>query len=125
MRALLPGPFTLILPNRAQRFRWLCGGTPEAIGIRIPELPAESRAVLARAGVVASTSANLHGAADPRRLSELAEEIRNSAGAIIDGGTLPGTPSTVVDLTGGDARVVREGAVPAAQALERAQAALA
>ncbi len=125
VRALLPGPFTLVLPNPALRFRWLCGGTPEAIGIRVPELPAESRAVLARAGVVASTSANLHGVADPRRLDELAGEIRDSVGAIIDGGTLPGTPSTVVDLTGGDPRVVREGVVPAAQALERAQAALA
>ena len=35
-RALLPGPYTLVLPNPARRFRWLCGTTPEAIGIRVP-----------------------------------------------------------------------------------------
>ncbi len=43
-RALLPGPYTLVLPNPAARFRWLCGGEPRAIGIRVPELPEPVRA---------------------------------------------------------------------------------
>ena len=45
--------------------------------------------------------------------------------AEVDGGELPGTPSTVLDFTGAEPRVVREGAVPGAEALERAVAALA
>jgi len=45
-RALLPGPYTLVLPNPARRFRWLCGTTPEAIGVRVPELPDGAREVL-------------------------------------------------------------------------------
>src|SRR5215207_6332103 len=40
-RALLPAPFTLILPNPGRRFRWLSGVDPESIGIRVPELPAD------------------------------------------------------------------------------------
>ena len=33
---------------------------------------------------------------------------------LVDGGELPGTPSTVIDFTGREPRVIREGAVPAA-----------
>jgi L-threonylcarbamoyladenylate synthase len=116
-RALLPGPFTLILPNPGRRFRWLSGADPESIGIRVPELPDESRAVLERVGAVAATSANLHGGRDPARLGDVPEEIWRAAGALVDGGELPGTPSTVVDLRGSQPRVLREGAVPAADAL--------
>jgi L-threonylcarbamoyladenylate synthase len=116
-RALLPGPFTLILPNPGRRFRWLSGADPESIGIRVPELPDESRAVLERVGAVAATSANLHGGRDPARLGDVPEEIWRAAGALVDGGELPGTPSTVVDLRGPQPRVLREGAVPAADAL--------
>jgi L-threonylcarbamoyladenylate synthase len=116
-RALLPGPFTLILPNPGRRFRWLSGADPESIGIRVPELPDESRAVLERVGAVAATSANLHGGRDPARPGDVPEEIWRAAGALVDAGELPGTPSTVVDLRGPQPRVLREGAVPAADAL--------
>jgi len=124
-RALLPGPFTLVLPNPSQRFRWLCPPGATSIGIRVPSLSGEARAVVERVGVVCSTSANLHGGPDPRRLEDVAEELRSAAGAAIDGGELPGVPSTVLDLTGAEPLVLREGAVPAAEALERARAALA
>jgi len=116
-RALLPGPYTLVLPNPARRFRWLTGARPETIGVRVPDLPAECRAVVERAGVLAATSANAHGGADARRLADVPEAIRAQAGAIVDGGELPGTPSTVVDLTGAEPAILREGAVPAAEAL--------
>jgi tRNA A37 threonylcarbamoyladenosine synthetase subunit TsaC/SUA5/YrdC len=53
------------------------------------------------------------------------EEILAACAAAIDGGRLPGTPSTVVDLTGDEPNVLREGAVPGVEALERARAALA
>ena len=124
-RALLPGPYTLVLPNPSRRFRWLCGAAPEAIGVRVPELGPQARGVLDRVGVVASTSANLHGGPDPRRVEDVPEELRRKAGAIVDAGELAGTPSTVIDLTGAEPRILREGAVPAAEALERARAAVA
>jgi L-threonylcarbamoyladenylate synthase len=118
-RALLPGPYTLILPNPARRFHWLTGERPDTIGIRVPELTGDAQAVLARVGAVAATSANLPGGPDPRRLDDVPEELRSGCAALLDGGELPGTPSTVLDLTGPEPVVVREGAVSAAEALSR------
>jgi L-threonylcarbamoyladenylate synthase len=117
VRALLPGPYTLLLPNPGRRFRWLTGDRPQTIGVRVPDLPPETQAVLEQVGAVAATSANLPGGPDPRRLEDVPEELRAGAGALLDGGELPGTPSTVLDLTGPEPVVVREGAVPAADAL--------
>jgi L-threonylcarbamoyladenylate synthase len=125
VRALLPGAYTLILPNPGQRYRWLTGSSPETIGVRVPELSGPGAEVLARVGAVVATSANLHGGPEPRGLDDVPVEIRAGAAAIVDGGDLPGTPSTVLDLTGEEPRVVREGAIPAAEALERALAATA
>jgi L-threonylcarbamoyladenylate synthase len=121
-RALLPGPYTLVLPNPARRFRWLTGTTPETIGVRVPDLPPVSRPVVERAGVIAATSANPHGGPDPARLDDVPEEIRSGAAVTLDGGDLPGAPSTVIDLTTPEPVVLREGAVPAAEALARVAA---
>ena len=118
-RALLPGPYTLVLPNPGRRFRWLSAVRPDTIGIRVPELPEPARAVVERIGVLAATSANAHGAPDPRRIDDIPPDIRAACAAVVDAGELPGTPSTVVDLTGQDARVLREGAVSAEEALSR------
>jgi L-threonylcarbamoyladenylate synthase len=118
-RALLPGPLTLILPNPGERYRWLTGSRPDTIGVRVPQLDGPARAVLEQLGAVAATSANLTGEADPRRLDQVPSQIRDACGALIDGGELPGTPSTVIDLTGEEPEVVREGAMPAAEALGR------
>lgn len=116
-RALLPGPYTLILPNPGRRFRWLTGARPETIGVRVPGGGGPGAAVLAQVGALVATSANLPGGPDPRRLEDVPEELRRAVDALVDGGELPGTPSTVLDLTGAEPAVVREGAVPAAQAL--------
>jgi tRNA A37 threonylcarbamoyladenosine synthetase subunit TsaC/SUA5/YrdC len=70
-----------------------------------------------------ATSANRHRRLDPRRLEDVPREIREGCGAEIDGGELPGVPSTVIDLTGPEPRVLREGAVPAEEALARLAAA--
>jgi L-threonylcarbamoyladenylate synthase len=123
-RALLPGPFTLVLPNPGRRYAWITGSTPDRIGVRVPELAGPAAEVFARVGAVAATSANLHGGSDPRTVDEVPVELRAGAAAVVDGGELPGTPSTVLDLTG-EPHVLREGAVPAAEAVERALAAAA
>jgi L-threonylcarbamoyladenylate synthase len=113
VRALLPGRLTLILPNPARRYDWLTGERHDAIGVRVPELEGAAREIVERVGAVAATSANHHGGADPRRLEDVPDEIR-AASVLVDGGELPGTPSTVVDLTGDEPKILREGAVPAA-----------
>jgi L-threonylcarbamoyladenylate synthase len=115
LQALLPGPYPLIRPNPKRRYPWLGGS--DTIGVRVPDLPIQTLAVLELAGAVLATSANLHGGPDPRRVEDVPAEIRAACGAVVDGGELPGTPSTVLDLTGEEPRVLREGAVPAAEAL--------
>jgi tRNA threonylcarbamoyl adenosine modification protein (Sua5/YciO/YrdC/YwlC family) len=111
MTELMPGGITVLLPNPARRFPLACGEDPDTLGIRIPDVPR-------LAGVrwpVLQSSANRAGGADPRRLEDVPELLRRSADLVIDGGELPGTSSTVVDLRHYDAdrgwRVVRGGAV--------------
>lgn len=91
----LPGAFTLVV------------GT---VGVRVPNLPPAAAEVVRAVGVVASTSANLSGGPDPRRIEDVPEEIRAAVGAIVDAGGLPGVPSTVIDVTGPEPRVLRQGA---------------
>jgi len=123
-RALLPGPYTLVLRNSARRFRWLTGNRPDAIGVRVPDLDGDAAEFLEEAGAVAATSANLHGGPDPRAPDDVPVEIRAAVAAIVDGGELPGAASTVIDFTGPDPKVIREGAVPAAEAVDRVFSAL-
>jgi len=111
LERLLPGPVTLILPNPERRFPLACGPAPDRLGLRVPDVPA-------LAGVrtpVLQSSANPSGGADVRRLADVDPGIRARVDLEIDGGELPGTPSTVVDLTdyesGGVYSVLREGAL--------------
>jgi L-threonylcarbamoyladenylate synthase len=115
---LLRGPFTLILPNPARRLPWLTGDRPETIGVRLPDLSDDVAEVLRQVGAVAATSANLPGGPDPRSVEDVPRELREGCAAILDAGPLPGKPSTVIDLTGVEPVVVREGAVAADEALE-------
>jgi L-threonylcarbamoyladenylate synthase len=119
------GPYTFVVPNPARRLPWLTGSRPDTIGIRLPQLTGVSLELLDAVGVVAATSANRHGEPDPRRLDQVPDEILRGVAAIVDGGELPGTPSTVIDLTGNEVRVLREGAVPAQEALARVAVGLA
>lgn len=96
----LPGSYTLVLPSRE-------GGT---VGVRVPHLPPESDEVVRAVGVVYATSANAAGGPSPRRLEDVPDEIRAACGAVVDAGELPGVPSTVLDLTGEEPRVLRDGA---------------
>lgn len=116
-RSVLEGPYTLILPNPRRRFAWLTGERPDTIGVRIPDLPPDAHEVVRQVRLVAATSANLPGGPDPRRVEDIPAELLAGCGAVLDAGELLGTPSTVIDLTGPDPVVVREGAVAAADAL--------
>ncbi|MBA3301761.1 MAG: Sua5/YciO/YrdC/YwlC family protein [Thermoleophilaceae bacterium] len=116
-QALLPGALTLVLPNPARRFGPACVPEPERLGLRVPDLPAQLAALHSVRRPVLQSSANRSGGADARRIGDVDAEIRRGVDLAIDGGELPGTPSTVVDLTGfegaGDYRILREGAVSA------------
>jgi L-threonylcarbamoyladenylate synthase len=123
--ALLPGPFTLVLPNPAQRFRWLTGPRTDTIGVRVPNLPEPAQRVADRVGCLIATSANDPGGPDPAALDDVPRRIRDAVAAEIDVGTLPGVASTVIDFTVEAPVVIREGAAPGATAIERVRAVLA
>jgi L-threonylcarbamoyladenylate synthase len=124
LRTLLPGPYTLILPNPARRYRWLTGVRTDAIGVRVPELPELARRVVEAAGCVMATSANDPGGPNPASLDDVPQRIREAVAAELDLGPLPGTPSTVIDFTRDEPFVIRDGAAPAADAIARVQSAL-
>jgi L-threonylcarbamoyladenylate synthase len=118
LRALLPGAVTLLLPNPAGRFPLACGADTGVLGLRVPAWPPALAALGDVRWPVLQTSANAAGAPDARRLADVPEYMRAHTDLVLDGGELPGTPSTVVDLRAyeGDGRwsVGREGAISVA-----------
>lgn len=118
MDRLLPGPVTLVLANPEGRYPLACREDPARLGVRLIEGP------LAGAMTpVFQTSANRSGAPAPASIGDLDPEIRAGADLVIDGGEVGGSPSTVVDLTeldtGGGWKVLREGALSAAEVRAR------
>ncbi len=115
LRRPLPGALTLLLPNPKRLYPLACGDEPGRVGLRVPALEPPVAALGALARPVLQSSANLSGGEDPRTLVQVDPEIRRDADLALDGGPLPGTPSTVVDLTRyedtGALAIRREGAV--------------
>jgi glycine hydroxymethyltransferase len=111
LQRLLPGALTVLLPNPEARFPLACGADPGTLGLRVPVVPA-------LAGVtwpVLATSANRAGDPDAPALEQVPASIRQAADLVIDGGELPGTASTVVDLRDYESAnawtIIRQGAV--------------
>ncbi len=103
-----PGPLTVILPAR----RPLPAGTAGTLAIRIPghEL---LRALLYLTGPLTATSANRHGEPPVTTLEASLPRLQGEPDLALDGGTTPGgLPSTLVDLTGPEPRVLRVGSAP-------------
>ena len=116
LRALLPGPLTLLLANRAHRYPLAGGPGPggsETLGLRVPLLPARLAALGALDRPLLQSSANLSGGPEARRLVDVPAPIRAGADLVLDGGELPGVASTVLDLRdyarSGEWRIVRDG----------------
>lgn len=115
IQRLLPGPLTVVVPNPHRRFRLACGGQPEVLGIRVPRWPTGATILEQLSWPLLQTSANHSGRPDPARMEELDPALAAGCDLLLNAGTLPGTPSTVVDLTRyaaeGSWNVLREGAV--------------
>ncbi len=113
--ALLPGPVTLLLANPALRFAPACRVDPATLGLRVPRLPERLQALTSVARPVMQSSANMSGQPDARTLAQVPQSMLDGADLVLDGGELPGTPSTVIDLRDYSAQrrwhVLREGAL--------------
>jgi L-threonylcarbamoyladenylate synthase len=127
LEALLPGPVTLLLANRRRRWAPACAADPGTLGLRVPLLPERLAALRAVAVPVMQSSANLSGQPGARRLADVPDSLLAGADMALDGGELPGTPSSVVDLrelgAAGAWRVLREGAMGSGEIARRLAAA--
>jgi L-threonylcarbamoyladenylate synthase len=121
--ALWPGALTVVITRTEASESWPLGGDPRTVGLRMPDHPV-TLALLQRTGPLAVTSANISGRPTPAGCEELRSLFGTSVEVYLcDEGPLPGTASTVVDVSGKEVRILREGAVAAGtvfDVLERA-----
>lgn len=113
-----PGPLTLVLsPRPGVDLPEPLYGASGTLAFRVPDHPVP-RALAATLGPLALTSANVSGEPDATTAAQLVAAIGHSISLVLDGGSTPGgVPSTVVAFDPEGARVLREGALPAAEVL--------
>ena len=120
LRKLLPGPFTLVLPNAARSLPVADRRRRRRRSVCVCRSCRRRRARSSNSSASSSRRARTIRAARTRcRLDDVPRRIRDGCGAELDLGALPGTPSTVIDLSGDEPRILREGAVPGAETLRR------
>lgn len=120
MRRLWPGALTLVVPRAPELAELALGGDPTTIGVRCPA-SAVVRALAARVGPVATTSANRSGEPTPTEAAAAAASLYGEVALVLDGGTLSGAASTVVDATAEPWRLLRDGPVAFGTVCEAAQ----
>ena len=117
--AFWPGPLTLVVPRHPNLPFVLA--PDETIGVRMPDHPV-ALDLLRQSGPLAVTSANLSGRENTVTAQEVLNQLRGRIHLILDGGRIPGgVPSTVVDCTGEQPVILRQGPIT----LDAIQAALA
>ena len=110
-----PGPLTLVVPKHPDLPESV--SVTATVGVRVPDHPV-ARGLLRAAGPMAVTSANLSGQPSPSTAQEVFAQLGGRIALIIDGGKTPGgVPSTVVDCTGVDLKILREGPIKRAELL--------
>ena len=106
-----PGALTIVVPRTAAGASLALGGDAATVGVRCPASPVVQR-LAAAAGPLAVTSANLHGRPTPSTAAGVAAEFGPAVAVVVDGGVLPGAPSTVVScVDAAGLRVLRAGAI--------------
>lgn len=110
MERFWPGPLTVVIPRRPDLAADL-GSDDATVGVRCPAHPVPL-ALCAQAGPLATTSANLHGQPPAQTAGAVETTFGDAVAVVLDAGPAAGTPSTVVDCTGMEPRLLREGRVP-------------
>jgi len=113
MERYWPGPLTIVIPALPGLGADL-GDDDLTVGVRSPDHPVP-QALCAASGPLATTSANRHGEPPLTRAKEVAESFGEAVPVVLDGGVCAGAPSTVVDCTGQDLKLLREGRIPWAE----------
>lgn len=102
----LPGALTIILRKREVVPDFI---SKEKVAIRIPKN--EIALEITKEMPITATSANIHGEKDAYTIEMAKKSLGNKISLYIDYGKLPGVPSTIVDLSEGKIKVIREGAI--------------
>ena len=108
-----PGPLTIVIPAKPGLAADL-GDDEATVGVRAPDHPVPL-ALCAAIGPLATTSANRHGEPPMTTAAEVDAAFGDALGVVLDGGICAGSPSTVVDCTGEELKLLREGRIPWAE----------
>jgi len=112
--AFWPGPLTLVLPRRADcRIDLLAGAGLDTLAVRVPAHEGALALLRAAATPIAAPSANRSGRVSPTTSAHVMAELGGRIAAVLEGGDCAvGLESTVLDLAGGGAALLRPGGVP-------------
>ena len=110
MKRLIPGPYTFILPaQRMKNLPKILVSKRKTVGIRVPASPTALALVHALGHPVLSTSVTSPDGEILNDPDEIGQQFKNRVEMILDSGPLVSEPSTVIDLTGNEAEVIRYG----------------
>jgi len=110
-----PGPLTMVM-SRAPNVHDVVTGGQDTVAIRVPSHPMAQQLLTAFGGGIAAPSANRYGKLSPTRAEHVREELGETVKVILDGGECQiGLESTIVSFEGQGVRLLRPGAVTAAQ----------
>jgi L-threonylcarbamoyladenylate synthase len=108
-----PGPLTILVSKQLTLPESV--SATSTVGVRVPDHEV-ARRLLRAAGPMAVTSANISGGQNPVTAQEVHEQLGGRIPLIIDGGRTPGgVPSTLVDCTGKEIRILRDGPISLAE----------
>ena len=110
-----PGPLTVLVPKKPTLPESV--SATATVAVRVPD-HAVARELLRAAGPMAVTSANLSGQASPSTAQEVLAQLNGRIDLILDGGTTPGgVPSTLVDCSSNEIKILRAGPITLAELL--------
>jgi L-threonylcarbamoyladenylate synthase len=106
-----PGPLTLILKRSSKAADFVTGGQ-DSVGLRVPSHPVAHRLLEIFGSGVAAPSANRFGLVSPTTAAHVREDLGRDVDMVLEGGASEiGIESTIVDLSGGGAVLLRPGAI--------------
>jgi len=110
-----PGPLTIVLPAKVEYSIWVTHGA-KTLGVRVPDHRVSRDLARLSGGVIITTSANKSEEPPAQTAGEAADKIGEGVDVILDSGRSPGgKPSTVLDLSGEQAWILRPGPITADQ----------
>lgn len=113
--AFLPGPLTIILQANDRVPAWINSGL-STIGFRIPSHP-KTLELIQQTGPLIGPSANISGRESGKIFADIKTQFNNEVTGLADDAALTGVDSTILDLSGETARILRQGAITKAELL--------